>query len=81
MMTQYGDGDVSEHWTNSKAALVLTGSITTLTAIARSLGLSEQAVIEERHGKAMLGLWGDPLRLYQDLKRLGQIPPSLDLSR
>jgi hypothetical protein len=68
-------GLVCEQWTNSRAALVLTGGIGVLTEIAQRLGLPAETVIESHYGQAVLGLWGDPLAEYEKLKRLGQMPP------
>jgi hypothetical protein len=71
---QYEDGVVGEQWTNSRAALVLTGCVAVLIDIAQRLHLPEESVIETRYGRGALGLWGEPLAAYQELKRLGQIP-------
>ncbi|HUG13967.1 MAG TPA: hypothetical protein VMM78_03020 [Thermomicrobiales bacterium] len=61
------DADVSEQWTISRSALVLTGSVADLAAIARRLGLPDGSVVETRHGQAALGLWGEALAAYQRL--------------
>jgi hypothetical protein len=71
---------VCEQWTNSRAALVLTGGVSILTEIAQRLGLPAETVIESHYGQAVLGLWGDPLMEYERLKRLGQMPPRLEQS-
>ena len=74
-MRQHDDGDdgrISEQWTISRGALVLTGLADVLADIARQLDLPEDILIETRFGQAALGLWGEPLTTYQELKRSAQ---------
>jgi hypothetical protein len=61
--------EVSEQWTTSRAALVLGGPVAALVDVAQRLNVPTETVIETRRGEAVLGLWGEPLAAYQDLKR------------
>jgi hypothetical protein len=71
---------VQEHWTDSHAALVLTGNYTTISSIAAVLQMPETAVVSTRHGQAVLGIWGAQLDAYQELKRQGRVVANSTLS-
>ena len=61
--------EVSEQWTTSRAAVVLGGPVAILIDVAQRLNVPTETVIETRRGEAVLGLWGELLAAYQDLKR------------
>lgn len=68
------ESKVTEQWTLSRAALVLGGPVAALIDVAERLNLPTESVIEIQRGEAMLGLWGEPLAAYQDLKSSEHIP-------
>ncbi len=70
---------VSEHWTDSRSAVVLAGRRATLERIAELLGLPAARVTTTGANVAVLGLWdGDALGTYDDLKRSGRIQVQAD---
>jgi hypothetical protein len=74
---QQDDGNgshISEQWTTSRGALIITGPADILAGIARQLDMPRDILIETPYGQAALGLWGEPLATYQELKRRGQNP-------
>ena len=70
------DQEVSEQWTTSRAALVLSGSVSALVDVARQLALPTETIVEIRRGEAVLALWGEPLAAYQCLR--GGEPTQVD---
>jgi hypothetical protein len=68
MMTQTYVRGVTEHWTDTRRALVLAGDPVVVCAVADSLGLSRTALIRVSPREAGLALWGDALAAYLDRK-------------
>jgi hypothetical protein len=58
---------LTEIWTDSHNALVLTGDLATLSEIARRIGLGESAVVATHQQQAVLALWHESLDAYRQL--------------
>jgi hypothetical protein len=55
---------LTEHWTNSRRALVLDGSPEVIEAIAKSLSIPTTRSIAITPHRAVLGLWDEHLWMY-----------------
>lgn len=64
---------VKEYWTDSQSAVVLAAGRTTLEEVARLLNLPSTRISSARANTAVLGIWGDHLYAYEELKRSGTI--------
>lgn len=64
---------VTEHWSDSGSAVILSGSRSTLEEIARLLDLPVTRVIITPATSPVLGIWGEHLSAYEELKRAGKI--------
>jgi hypothetical protein len=71
-----GQPDLVEYWTVSRSALALMGPPVVLQTIARELDLPAEAVIIERPGAAVLGLWEDALENYLRWRCMGRRFPA-----
>lgn len=59
-----GETVIVEYWTDSRRAVVVTGGRAELVRVARTVGVSSDALIPVAPSKVALALWGDALDSY-----------------
>ena len=55
---------VSEHWTSSRRALVVTADIATVRNLVQVLNLSQDVAVRVNQNRLAIALWGEDLKRY-----------------
>lgn len=70
---------VSEHWTSSRRALVVTADIATVRNLVQVLNLSQDVAVRVNQNRLAIALWGEDLKRYiryRDSDVAGIVPKS-----
>lgn len=55
---------VSEHWTSSRRALVVTADVATVRNLVQVLNLSQDVAVRVNQNRLAIALWGEDLKRY-----------------